>query len=445
MKTTKWLKKNPAMTKAAACALLLVMFAALTGCGKKEVYTGGTQYPYEIEVASNGTMKVTLDGSMSPEHVWSCEPETYTYPQIDEEGYLTDPLVIEPPVTVKQKGKEKKYKAVFVVKPVSASDQYSLAFVRQNPQPAEETVSFNSAGLPEESWEDISSRVSVSLTVKADEKGKLKILFGGCNEQEMTGVVEMAKDSAYPYRYQIDSRNEFLLQLPNLCDWNYEMINTDEEGTPQADPEDTDEEEADAIGSDGEEQSESIDYSQIDDPALLAELQKLDAQMDSLKHDHISQVELSEYNMIPEPGQDPAWYQDQSLHIWKKSTTVASDLETINLKLFGQSEGYCRLTIESKLVGMKITFLLGCDQNGTLSVKKAEYEGGATAVEGVMSYENEDRTQDPEALAMEEGEVEGDTSEEGRLKAQKAREAAEAAEAAKEDASEEEKSADTQE
>ncbi|MCR5283511.1 MAG: hypothetical protein K6E18_09085 [Lachnospiraceae bacterium] len=445
MKRTNHFWKHTKPAKAAACALLLVVFAALTGCGKKEIYTGGSNYPYEIEVKSNGSMKVTLDGSYSPEHIWNCTPETLIYPETDEEGYLTDPVVIEPPVSVKQKGKEKNHKAVFTVKPLTASDQFSLAFTREGANREETEVVYNSAGLPEETWEDVSARVTLSLTIKPDEKGKLKIMFGGADAQEMTGVVEMAKDSAYPFRYQVNEKQEFLLELPNLCDWEYELCNateTGEEIKTEEPSQETDQDEEDVLL---QEDSGTIDYSDIDDPALLEELRELDAQVSSLKRDYTGRNALGTYNMIPEPGQDPAWYQNQDLHIWRKGSNVSEDLETVRLKLFGKSEGYSRLTIQSKLVNMKISFLLGCDAYGNVLVQDASYEGGATAVEGVMSYENEDRTQDPEALAMEEGEVEGDTSEEGRLKAQKAREAAEAAEAAKANASEEEKSADTQE
>ncbi len=127
--------KMTTVKRAALFALLIGALSVFTGCGKTEVFKGGTDYPYEIQQKGNGKLVVMLDGSKTPEYRWDCVLESVSYTRAaDEEGNPGDPLVQQPPVTMKQKGKEKNGKAKFVFKPALESTNYTLTFTRHNPE-----------------------------------------------------------------------------------------------------------------------------------------------------------------------------------------------------------------------------------------------------------------------------------------------------------------------
>ena len=509
-----------ALKRAAFCALLIAMPVVMSGCGKKEVYRGGEDYPYEIQVKSNGQLLVKLDGSKSPDHVWKCELETQTVAQaLDEEGNPGDPLVIEPPVSVKQKGKERKSKAKFLFKPKDTSESYNIVFVRENPGTQEtgpvsgegggnlddgsavtdedgfmdetsapddfgtgdttvieyngddesdysedeeyedesqydDEADYDELGefleglddgtdaaeddsdgsfLPEDrpdllepvvagskpagdeynnvNDEDVSAELSVVISVVRDENGKLRIRMGDVYENEMTGVVNMAGDSAYPYSYQVSRSGDLSINLPNIKDWDINVVNMK---VVEKDNEEQDEE-ADESGDTEEEgkdakvfaEKPSIDYSNIDDPKLLEQLKALDEEESILKGEVNTDIISGHERSFEESGDSmPDWYYNRDLHVNLKTSCLNEDLSVITYVFEGIHKGYSHITAESRLIGMKISFILDCS-SGYIKVTDATYEGGQNKVDGALfDIEADDEKQTDEEF-IEEGMEDG--------------------------------------
>ena len=211
----------------AAIAAVLVLPLWLTGCGRTVVYEGGENYPYRIKEKTNGRLEIRLDGSVSPDYEWQYDlPESVTYNQVDEEGVEYGTTVEEAPVELIQKRQEKKGRIKVVVKPLMQRDSYVLTFVRRRAGSQAPSVSYNSAGLPEEvGVDDITDRISISFSVSANEKGKLYCRVIDINNQEMQGVTYMAQESPYPFYYETQD-DLFQVTLTESDDWEYSLENT---------------------------------------------------------------------------------------------------------------------------------------------------------------------------------------------------------------------------
>ncbi|MBR1692867.1 MAG: hypothetical protein IJ711_08855 [Lachnospiraceae bacterium] len=435
------MKKKTISTKlrlAAMIAAVCILPLYLAGCGKTVIYKGGTDYPYEIREKANGRLVIRLDGSKSPEYNWEYTLEAEEFTQMDLDGNLMEPQIEEPPVAIKQKGKEKNGKVKYLIKPTEERGSYQITFTRRRIGTTEPTVSYNSAGLVEMIGEnDVTDTISVRISVSANEKGKLLAHVEDISQQEMTGIVYVAQDTPYACHYQIDENGELVLTLPLLNDWEISMENIDdgsETSGREAGAEDSGEETGtDETGNaeNGTEQTEAApdeewqeDYSDIDDPEVVAALRAIDEQIAKLREEYGDEIEAQQQadyyadnGMIDdetaaEEGRE--WYEDPNLHIWKSNDRISSDLTAWTFYFKGNDAGSCAFTANSELAGFGIRLVVTNSADGTLSVSEASYEGGQTHVPEAFAAENHtgiDESDDEGGETDETGAVERGTGE----------------------------------
>lgn len=446
------MKKKTISTRlrlAAMIAAVCILPLCLAGCGKTVIYKGGTDYPYEIREKANGQLIIRLDGSKSPEYNWEYTLEAEEFTQMDLDGNLMESQIEEPPITIRQKGKEKNGKVKYQIKPAEERESYQLTFTRRRIGTTEPTVSYNNAGLVEMIGEnDVTDTISVLISVSANEKGKLLTHVEDISQKEMTGIVYVAQDTPYTCHYQIDESGELLLTLPLLNDWEILMENVDDgsvESGMEAGTEDSaegnvteDSGEKTGAGETGNAENAAAqieeapdeewqeNYSDIDDPEVVAALRAIEEQIAKLREEHADEIEAqqqadyyADYGMIDDETaakEGREWYEDPNLHIWKVSDRISSDLTSWTFSFKGNDAGKSVFTANSELAGFGIRLVVTNSADGKLSVSEASYEGGQTRVAEAFAAENQtgiDEPDDEDGETNGNGTVEGGTDETG--------------------------------
>ncbi|MBR4760109.1 MAG: hypothetical protein IK078_08205 [Lachnospiraceae bacterium] len=409
------IRKNPfLLCRIGAAAAVLAAVLGLCGCGRTVTYQGGIDYPYVIKEKPGGSLQISLDGSKTPGYLWECDLATQTYEQMDIDGNPVDPLVIEPPVTQKQKGSGVGGKGKYVIKPAQESGQYMLVYTLRRKDTTEPQLVYNSAGIAEQDGvDDYSARLSLGICVKKNEKGKLLCHVESIDLSEMTGVVYMAQDTPYGYSYQIGEDGRLNIRLPALADYEMSMEETDlPEAVKKAQQARIDQETALSKESgDGQTQTGQSDapvtivdvssdsgqlliespveedYSEYDEETA-EELRMLDEQITAYYRDYkeeiIKQMKAdyyAGYGMVDDETAKESgrgWDQNPNLAVWKTQETLSADMQTKTLAFDGMGQGSVIFSAKSPLAGLTIRFVIDSDENGRLSVREATYEGGQT-------------------------------------------------------------------
>ena len=419
---------------------VLAAVLGLAGCGKTVVYKAGTSYPVEIREKAGGTLQVKLDGSRTPDYLWECEVTQKTYEQVDIDGNPIDPLVVQPPVLLKQKGRGNGGKAKYVVKPVSASDNYQLIFTLRRKDTENPEIVYNAAGLAEESgYDDFSARLYLDISVDTNEKGKPLCHVEGIDLRELTGAVYMAQDTPYGYSYMVAEDGTLTIKLPALYDYEMSMEKADlPEEIKKAQQARIDQEAAFALDAAGgqavteenADQAQVVDAASVQEPTIVMEspmendysqfdeetaalLRGYDEVIEEYYKEHAQELAeeavknyYASFGMVDDEtakteGRD--WDQDPNLAVWKTGQMLSSDLSCEKFVFTGKNQGSVVFTAKSSLAGLTIRFVIDSDEKGRISVRETTYEGGQTLHENAFTsyvYEHgEDDTPDKGAAA----------------------------------------------
>ena len=185
------MKKYKLITILTVCMILI-----LSGCTKttkKRKSEDGSKYPYTIEVKSDGTAEISLDGSAASGYKW-----TYTLPE-------------EAIIDVSTDDGEDALKKAYTLKP--ADEGYSYIYF---------VLSKTEGGL-----EDVACELDITYQVVREDSKTLKLSILTDSAVEGGGVTSGGEDTVAPYYYALTDTG--VLQVwfvSDTHDWAYEIGET---------------------------------------------------------------------------------------------------------------------------------------------------------------------------------------------------------------------------
>ncbi len=453
------------------CLTVFLTALFLCGCGNRNVFYGGKDYPYEIMEKGDGSIVVTIDGSQAPDYQWLFQrgggvTETQKGSiKTDDKKESGD----EKGFVVKQKGSERKGKTVFVIRPKTYSPEGgSVTFLRVRQQSAaaknsgKKTMGSN---VLKDGKADIAAEIYLSVGMEqAGIFHKKMLTVGEHSEKELTGVRKIGVTSAYPAAYQVRNNGLLVLNLPMLKDWRMdvgqealagkEMLQTDD--TPKMkvslEADHTKETGSISIRKNNKENkftAKKKTKEELTDQALKNQDDENRKQTeDILSGTFLDGMENSDmsagagvegtgsftggapisdgqknetYGMSIPEGTSPSdfyggliacgeWVRRPESILWYDRIETDPESHRMEVYLKGQNEGHTVLTLRNPIVDMTITFYLSVEtEDGFKSVRvnNVTVEGGLEKVKGAYMRVTEE-TPAEQADASQSGEADVD-------------------------------------
>ncbi|MCR4691037.1 MAG: hypothetical protein K5739_06825 [Lachnospiraceae bacterium] len=335
--------------------LILLFALVLCGCGKYPEYAGGQDYPFTVRETSGGRVVITLDGSKTPEDQWRVS-------KADEA------------LSVAQKGKERKGKATYTLRPQKEHSAAQITFMRSD-----------------EDKEADSAMITMLFESVENAAGNgLDLHYVGCDVRDLEKGVTLGEDTAYAWKYAVSKDGSLILNLPNLPDLTMEVKNTDVTKGEDNPPEDED--------STWHSNADASEFAPGDTGSGIATSQEITEE--GMRR--IMDLPVSEEGFLTDRAMGDRWYEDPACHLQRDTFGVSRDEKTLLISLLGRSAGKCRISFESEESRIKMILDVVVDENGYPKVEKAETKGsgakaGSKAEDADASEESEENKPDQKA------------------------------------------------
>ncbi len=390
---------------------LVLLCSFLTGCSGGTLAKGGDIYPYEVHRAENGTLKVMLDGSRTPDWQWVVEANDEYY-------------------GVYRQGDEKEGKVTFLIRPVKLCDGASLV-IRRRTKKSDKPCAV----------------LKLMLSIDSNKTGNgLVANLVDCTQSEPGATVLLGRDTGAPLRYYRKETGQLVLTLKNFPDWRLQVKNADVEEDAGQDKK-GDSEKKDAKAKETEEiqlnpvEEETIDPQYEDgvepgewriegsdvvaataldsndgedgDAGDAAEEtsefeENTDTSYEVSQEEILDILELSDHESLwlgaKENGQGLSWYQDPACHLRRGLCGISQDEATMLITFEPGTQGISDIYLESESASYRLYMKVLVDEDGIIQVKKAEYTKihDEEAEEGVASEDGEDGEDSEAAESSEE-------------------------------------------
>ena len=350
---------------------LVLLCGFLTGCSGGTLAKGGDIYPYEIHRAENGTLKVILDGSRTPDWQWVVEANDEYY-------------------GVYRQGEEKEGKVTFLIRPVKLCDGATLV-IRRRAKKSDKPCAV----------------LKLMLSIDSNKTGNgLVANLADHAQSEPGATVLLGRDTGAPLRYYRKETGQLVLTLKNFPDWKLQVENTDDNGSQgkdgQPDPEKTEAEETDEIQLNPVEEEETIDpqyeegieagewHIEGDDVVDTSDQENSDAEdvaeleeATDITHkvsqeELLDMLELSDEQSLwlgaTENEQGLSWYRDPASHLRRGLCGISKDEATMLITFEAGTPGASDIYLESESASYRLYMKVLVDEDGIIRVKKAEYK-----------------------------------------------------------------------
>ncbi|MCR5281838.1 MAG: hypothetical protein K6E18_00565 [Lachnospiraceae bacterium] len=365
---------------------LILLCGFLTGCSGGTLAKGGDIYPYEVHRGENGTLKVLLDGSRTPDWQWVVDAGDEYY-------------------GVYRQGDEKEGKVTFLIRPVKLCDGAVLV-IRRRAKKSDKPCAV----------------LKLMLSIDSNKSGNgLVANLVECTQSEPGAMVLLGRDTGAPLRYYRKETGQLVLTLKNFPDWKLQVENVADQGSGSGkkdqseQPESRDEEDAkgEEITLQPSSEEESIEPQYDEKPergswriegseveaAAKADTEEANTEeanaeganieqdgsfeeaagaLDEISQEEIlDMLELSDDRSLwlggAQNDQGLSWYQDPACHLRRGLCGISQDEATMLITFEPGTPGSSDIFLESEEASYRLYMRVLVDENGIIQVRKAEY------------------------------------------------------------------------